>query len=54
MRGWTALIIWAVLVAVAAAESFPARPITLVVPFPAGGAADGVGRTIADAMRDHI
>jgi tripartite-type tricarboxylate transporter receptor subunit TctC len=54
MRIGTALIIWAVSVITAGAQDFPTRPITLVVPFPAGGAADGVGRTIADAMREQI
>ncbi|MHA7599889.1 tripartite tricarboxylate transporter substrate binding protein [Alicycliphilus sp. T452] len=30
------------------AADFPARPITLIVPFPAGGATDSLVRTIAD------
>jgi tripartite-type tricarboxylate transporter receptor subunit TctC len=30
-----------------AAQGWPARPVTLVVPFPAGGPVDGVGRALA-------
>ena len=29
---------------------YPNRPITLVVPFPAGGAVDNAGRAIADRL----
>src|SRR3954465_3045247 len=29
---------------------FPSKPITMIVPFPAGGLADIVGRPVADAM----
>src|SRR5262249_16610232 len=31
-------------------QSYPARPITMVVPFPPGGGADVVGRIIAERM----
>lgn len=34
----------------AAAQAFPAKPITMVVPFPPGGLADIVGRPVAEAM----
>ena len=35
----------------AAAQVYPSRPITMVVPFPAGGAADTLARTMAERMR---
>ena len=34
-----------------AQEKFPSRPITLIVPFPAGGAFDTIGRIVADRMK---
>jgi tripartite-type tricarboxylate transporter receptor subunit TctC len=54
MRIWPLLFFWAASAITAGAQDFPNRPIALVVPFPAGGAADGVGRTIADALRAQI
>jgi tripartite-type tricarboxylate transporter receptor subunit TctC len=35
----------------AQAQSYPSRPITLIVPGPAGGAADAIGRILAEQMR---
>ncbi len=34
----------------AAAQAFPSRPVTLLVPFAAGGPSDALGRVIAQAM----
>jgi tripartite-type tricarboxylate transporter receptor subunit TctC len=34
----------------AAAQSYPNRPITLVVPFPPGGGSDAMARTAAERM----
>jgi tripartite-type tricarboxylate transporter receptor subunit TctC len=36
---------------VASAETYPTRPITIVVPFPAGGPTDTLARIMADHMR---
>jgi tripartite-type tricarboxylate transporter receptor subunit TctC len=36
---------------VANAQSFPTRPITLIVPFPAGGPNDTIGRIVAERIR---
>jgi tripartite-type tricarboxylate transporter receptor subunit TctC len=38
----------------AAAQSWPARPVTLVVPFAAGGSTDGVARVIAKELGDKL
>ena len=35
----------------ARAQTFPTHPITMVVPFPAGGPADLIARILADRMR---
>ena len=35
----------------ARAQTYPSRPITVVVPFPAGGSTDAVGRIVAERMR---
>jgi tripartite-type tricarboxylate transporter receptor subunit TctC len=34
----------------AQAQDYPAKPIRLVIPFPAGGSSDGIGRQIADKL----
>ena len=41
-------------IAGAAAQTYPSRPITLIVPFPAGGSTDAVGRVVAERMRASL
>jgi len=36
---------------VAWAQTYPSRPITMIVPFPAGGPTDTIGRIVAEGMR---
>jgi tripartite-type tricarboxylate transporter receptor subunit TctC len=36
------------------AQSFPSRPITMVVPFPAGGPNDAIARIVAEQMRASL
>jgi tripartite-type tricarboxylate transporter receptor subunit TctC len=38
----------------AGAQSFPTRPVTLIVPFPPGGSTDTAARIIADKMRPAL
>jgi tripartite-type tricarboxylate transporter receptor subunit TctC len=45
-----AIAILAASISPAAAETYPSRPITIVVPFPAGGPTDTLGRILADGM----
>ena len=40
-----------VISSIALAVDYPTRPITIVVPFPAGGPTDALGRVLADRMR---
>ncbi len=54
------IIVWLAVASLCAAapalraQEFPARPITLVVPFPAGSITDGVTRPIAAAMQESL
>ena len=37
-----------------AAQTYPVRPITMIVPFPAGGATDTLARSLAEKMREVL
>jgi len=39
---------------IARAQAWPTRPITIVVPFPAGGASDAIGRTLGERIRASL
>ena len=38
-------------ISVAVAQPYPSRPITMIVPFAAGGASDVVARVVAERMK---
>jgi tripartite-type tricarboxylate transporter receptor subunit TctC len=38
----------------ASAQAYPSRPITMIVPFAAGGAGDVIGRVLAERMRGSL
>ncbi|HLB78332.1 MAG TPA: tripartite tricarboxylate transporter substrate-binding protein, partial [Candidatus Dormibacteraeota bacterium] len=50
----SALVVSVSCIGAAHALDFPARPVTIVVPFPAGGAADFVARTIAPKLSERL
>jgi tripartite-type tricarboxylate transporter receptor subunit TctC len=56
MTKWTIALALAVAAAITpgAAQPYPTRPITIVVPFPPGGAFDTTGRILADRMRASL
>jgi tripartite-type tricarboxylate transporter receptor subunit TctC len=55
MRKWLTVVIASIAglasTGMAAAQTYPARPITMIVPFPAGGATDTLARFLAEQMR---
>ncbi len=44
----------AALAAIASAQDYPSRPITLIVPFPPGGVADNVARPVSQALGKQL
>jgi tripartite-type tricarboxylate transporter receptor subunit TctC len=42
------------LCSLASAQNFPERPVTLIIPWPAGGSTDIVMRALAEAMSKHM
>src|SRR2546423_3795283 len=54
--GGTALVLAASILATgpASAQTYPNRPITLVVPYPPGGATDAIARIMQDSMTESL
>jgi tripartite-type tricarboxylate transporter receptor subunit TctC len=51
-----AALLWSLLPAqeAAQAQNYPSRPITVIVPFPAGGPSDVVARIVTEGMSKHL
>src|SRR5580700_10294970 len=57
MRKWLAVFVAALIgltCSPAAAEDYPVRPITMIVPFPAGGATDTLARFLGERLRAKL
>jgi tripartite-type tricarboxylate transporter receptor subunit TctC len=55
VRALTALLLAACPFAtIALAQTYPSRPITLIVPYPPGGATDAIARVIQDSMSQSL
>ena len=50
----TACLLALVAASSAIAETWPAKPVTLVVPFPAGGSSDMIARTLAPKLQEKL
>ena len=50
-RLWLSALLAVVSVVGASAEDYPNRPITVIVPFPAGGPTDAIIRNLGERMR---
>ena len=54
MRTLTSVAALLVAISSAAAQSWPTRPVALVVPFAAGGSSDAIGRIMADGLNGPL
>ena len=53
-RNWLCGVAASIISVAAVAQTYPAKPIRLIVPWPAGGAADQVARAVAEGMRKDL
>ncbi|HEY2534619.1 MAG TPA: tripartite tricarboxylate transporter substrate-binding protein [Xanthobacteraceae bacterium] len=47
-------VAWPAAASIASAESYPSRPVTMIVPFAAGGPTDVIARIVAEGMRPSL
>ena len=52
-RAFAVLAAFVLLSGAAAAQTYPDHPITMLVPFPPGGATDAIARIIQDRCRNR-
>src|SRR5580692_3545049 len=53
-RAFAVFAAFALLSGAAAAQTYPDRPVTMIVPFPPGGATDTIARIIQDPMQKAL
>ena len=53
-RVLVALLLFAVMTNDATAQTYPSRPITIIVPYPPGGATDTIGRIMQDSLSQSL
>jgi len=53
-RGFWAALVLGMSLTSGSAQEFPSRPVTIVIPFTAGGPADTAARTISEVLRNHL
>ena len=51
-RSWIALVVALLVTAVVQAQTYPAKPVRIIVPFPPGGATDPVTRILAQKLTE--
>ncbi len=51
---WAALLSGLLLAGAVGAQTYPARPVTLMVPYPPGGLSDVIARTVNSALSKHL
>jgi tripartite-type tricarboxylate transporter receptor subunit TctC len=54
MRMWSIAAALALAAGIAEAQTYPSRPITMIVPFPAGGVTDIVARIVSERLRTAL
>ena len=54
MKASAAFALAMLITATASAQSYPARPLRMIVPFPAGGGSDAVGRIIGQKLTERF